>query len=125
MRVTLVRTGIEDGLSAPIPFHAIQQYAETVDSPDVVTTTLRAAIDFVISLEDRERAASASAPVPSADYLRQWKAEFGDQEPVRYPSSKLVSDEKAPEWGWFGESEDYDSRCMSHIERRIRKTFTD
>lgn len=123
MRVTLVRTGIEEGLSAPIPFHTIQQYAETVDSPDVVTTTLRAAIDFVIALEDRERAASTSTPVPPASYLRKWKAEFGDQEPVRYPSSKLVSDENASEWGWFGDSEDYDSRCMSGIERRIRGQF--
>ncbi|KAB5513276.1 hypothetical protein GE09DRAFT_634776 [Coniochaeta sp. 2T2.1] len=127
MRVSLVRTGIEDGLSAPIAFHAIQQQAgtEATDSPDVIATTLRAAIDFVIALQDRERAASTSAPAPSARYLRSWEYEFGDQEPVRYPSSLLVSDEKAAEWGWCGDSKDYGSRVMNMVEKRIRGTFTD
>ncbi|KAH8905277.1 hypothetical protein BR93DRAFT_777424 [Coniochaeta sp. PMI_546] len=125
MRVSLVRTGIEDGLSAPITFDIIQQQAETeaTDNLDIITTTLRVAIDFVIALEDQERGASTSAPAPSARYLRAWKNQFGDQEPVRYPTSRLVSDEKAVEWGWCGESKDYDSRAMTMIENRIRGTF--
>jgi len=125
IRVSLVRTGIEDRLSAPITFDTIQQQAETeaTDNLDIITTTLRAAIDFAIALEDRERAASTSAPVPSAGYLRSWKYEFGDQEPVPYPSSRLVSDEKAAELGWCGESKDYDSHAMNMVEKRIRGTF--
>lgn len=128
IRVSLVRTGIEDGLSAPITFSTIQQQAGTdaTDSPNTITTTLRAAIDFVIALEDRERAASAFiTPGPSARYLWCWERDFGDQEPVRYPSSTFVSDENAAEWGWCGDSVDYDSRAMNGIERRIRRMFTD
>jgi len=55
------------------------------------------AIDFVIALEDWERAASTSAPALSARYLRTWEYDFCDQAPVRYPSSGLVSDEEAAE----------------------------
>ncbi|OIW35668.1 hypothetical protein CONLIGDRAFT_639926 [Coniochaeta ligniaria NRRL 30616] len=102
-----------------------QPVTEATDSPDVITTTLRAAIDFVIALEDRECAASTSAPAPSAGYPRFWEDNFGDQEPVHYPSSRLVSDEKAAVWGWRGDSKDYDSRAMNMVQKRIRGTFPD
>lgn len=127
IRVSLVRTGIEEGLSAPITFHTFQQQAgtESTDSPDTITTTLQPAVDFIIALEDRERAASIFTTVPNSDYLRYWKSCFGDQESVCYPSSRLVSDEKAAEWGWCGDSEDKDSRAMNQWERRIRRTSTD
>ncbi|KAK3314306.1 hypothetical protein B0H66DRAFT_537553 [Apodospora peruviana] len=119
MRVSLVRTGIEDGLSAAVTFDTIhqQQVAAGTEAtatgsggPDVITTRLRVAIDFVIALEDQERAAvSTCTTAPSAGYLQFWESaveevkeqedDFDDQEPVRYPSSRLVSDEKAAKWG--------------------------
>jgi len=126
IRVSLVRIGIEDRLSVPITLNTIQQYAEVTASPNVITTTLQVTIDFNITLEDRERATSTSTPVlPSPSYLGSWEHDFGDQEPVRYPSSTLVSDKNAAEWGWCGDSKYYDSRVMDMVEMRIRGTITD
>ena len=84
-----------------------------------------AAIDFVIALEDRERSTPTCALALYTDYLWQWKLQSGDQEPVQYPSSTVVSDEKAAEWGWSGDSKDYDFRVMNQVEKRVRTMFAD
>lgn len=116
--VYLVRTGIEDGLSAPITFESIADKIENHlgDSRDVVKTTLETAVDFVMGLEAREAAVFGLQPDP--DVLAQTIADEEGDELLRTPSSKFVSDEKAQEWGWSGDGEDYDSRIMPQHERR-------
>ncbi|POR37234.1 Uncharacterized protein TPAR_02561 [Tolypocladium paradoxum] len=106
--VFLVRTGVEDGLGAPVTFEPIANkidgYAgETTRS---VRTTLETAIDFVIDLEAREAAVFRLQPDPIAawkhtcnDYgMKYWKWVRGD-EPLVGPSSKFVDTEKYPVWG--------------------------
>jgi hypothetical protein len=113
----------------PITFESIhgQQKVETTDSPDVVVTTLRAAVDFVMGLDNRERAAAAcggreSAPVPAPQewYIHAWKCDSGD-EPIIVPGSKIVSDGTAEALGWCGESQYQDSRVMVMREEQRRR----
>jgi hypothetical protein len=57
------------------------------------------------TLEDGERAAVTCSP----HHLRTtWipGAAVGDQERFLYPSSRFVSDEKAADWRWCGDSKD-------------------
>lgn len=121
--VFLVRTGIEDGLSAPSTFESIADNIDghTGESRSAIKTTLETAIDFVISLEAREAAAFGLQPDPVAAWepsarnvSRECKEILGD-ELLMGPSSKFVDIEKHPEW--TGSGEDYDSRIMADFKR--------
>lgn len=131
MRVSMVRTGVVDGLSAPITFESIlgQGEVEASHDPDVVITTLRTAVDFVLALDNRERAAardgmqSALVPAPEEWYTRHWKSYLGN-EPVIFPSAKLVSDEKAEEYGRCGGFPAWDDMMVRMEERARRNNWT-
>lgn len=122
--VLLVRTGIEERLSAPITFESIVDKVDVgVDSGSTVRTTLETAVDFVMSLEAREAAAFGLQPDPiaawesvSKDITRWWKEYLGD-EPVVGPSSTFVDSSMCSEWGGFGE--EYESRMMAMDESRV------
>ncbi|KPM42375.1 hypothetical protein AK830_g4195 [Neonectria ditissima] len=94
--VLLVRTGVEEGLSAPITFEGI---AGGSASARYVETTLEKAADFVMSLEAREAAVFGLQPDPEAaweSYLKGRKYWMGPYEldiadgPIAGPSSKFV-----------------------------------
>jgi hypothetical protein len=117
MIVSLVRTGVEDGLSAPISFDSI----ETIDMVELVATspnsgvqavrtTLKVAIAFVKDMEQREvkvfgprpdpveackggRAGYLWSPDPSmrVAHMYGWRS---DWEPLEYPSSRWVDTTK-------------------------------
>ncbi|KAI0157156.1 hypothetical protein GGR52DRAFT_565506 [Hypoxylon sp. FL1284] len=122
--VFLVRTGIEDGLSAPVTFDSIADKIDghTGEAGSATKTTLETAIDFVMGLEAREAAAFGLQPDPVAawknelTYVRgDWKEILGD-ELLMGPSSKFVDTAKYPEWR--GEGEDYESDIMVVWEQR-------
>lgn len=121
--VFLVRTGIEDGLSAPITFESIADKIDghTGEARSATKTTLETAVDFVISLEAREAAAFGLHPdpiaawEPSSGYVpRAWKEIVGDELLIG-PSSRFVDTEKYPEWA--GDGEEQESRLMAHHEQ--------
>ncbi|KAK0614117.1 hypothetical protein B0T14DRAFT_570091 [Immersiella caudata] len=68
LRVLLIRTGVEEGLSAPISFEPIahQIYALPHGSHGeiAVETLLDTAVDFILNLEEREVAAFGLQPDP-------------------------------------------------------------
>lgn len=70
MPVLIVRTGIEDGLSAPITFESIAPYLGMVVSSgakgviSAVETDLETAVGFLMDLEQREIAAFGLQPDP-------------------------------------------------------------
>ncbi|KAK0747562.1 hypothetical protein B0T21DRAFT_354606 [Apiosordaria backusii] len=103
--VFLVRTGVEEDLSAPIDFQVIPQdkilTPATELKENVIKVTLETAVDFVSALEAREAAAVG---------LRLDPALFGGS------TSHLVDMEKYPKWD--GRGEEYDRRIMTHHEER-------
>lgn len=126
--VFLVRTGVEEGLSAPITFDGIEDRIDgnfVDETGNTVLTTLETAIDFVMNLEAREAAEFGLQPEPVAawkphlDHLErtapEWKAIVGE-ELLLGPGSKFVDTDKYPEW--TGSGKDHDSRIMVLEERR-------
>ncbi|KAI0008462.1 hypothetical protein F4779DRAFT_586939 [Xylariaceae sp. FL0662B] len=122
--VFLVRTGIEDGLSAPITFETIADKidGDAGEAENIVKTTLETAVDFVISLEAREAATLGLHPDPVVAWERSlehvppsWKEILGD-ELLTGPSSKFIDSKKYPEWAGAGEDEE--ARIMVHHERQ-------
>jgi len=114
--VVLFRTGIEDGLHAPISFKSIAPATE-----NAVLTTLETAVDFVMALEAREAAVFGIWPDPTA--IAKIKTDENGNELTRQPSSQWVSDEKAAEWGWLGRGRQYDDKQAATLERRGRGTY--
>ncbi|POR34223.1 Uncharacterized protein TPAR_05552 [Tolypocladium paradoxum] len=116
--VFLVRTGVEDGLSAPISFKAIASKIDGYagEARSAVRTTLETAIDFVMDLEAREAAIFGLQPDPALmpENVRFWKEALGD-EPIIGPSSSFVDPEKYP---WAGNGESYESWVMAQQELR-------
>ncbi|KAL2023598.1 hypothetical protein VTK56DRAFT_1755 [Thermocarpiscus australiensis] len=118
LSVLIVRTGVEDGLSAPISFdsiaHQISGFACGPHGSTAVETTLGTAVDFVMDLEKREVAAFGPRPDPVAStkgledgcfrgpiVLDQARRLGWGDEPLVGPSSRWVDPEKYPEWtGW-------------------------
>jgi hypothetical protein len=129
MPVCLVRTGVEDGLSTPITLESLDNAIDIYpDKPGhAIQVTLETAIDFVMDLEARERAAfglqrgSLGASEVHPLIKRGWESFFGD-EPVPASSSEYVSDERAKEWGWCGSGEEYDSKMAVEYEKRTFRT---
>ena len=99
--VYLVRTGVEDDLSAPISVDAevATQKMEYV-SENVVETKLEAALDFILALEARETAAFGIQPDPAS--VAKPPRDKKDRKLTKLPSTQWVSDEKVAEWGWCG-----------------------
>ncbi|KAK7425898.1 hypothetical protein QQZ08_007612 [Neonectria magnoliae] len=119
--VLLVRTGVEEGLSAPITFEGMAGAGDDSDSAYYINTTLETAVDFVMSLEAREAAALGLQPDPKAAWEsshRHWMGlydEYLGDEPVTGPSSKFVDVKKYTAWGGRGKCQD---RCSSITEER-------
>lgn len=128
--VLLVRTGVEQGLSAPITFQGVAGAGDDSDSSYYIKTTLETAVDFVMALEAREAAVFGLRPSPEASwesYLRRrrgWspheEKDFGD-EPVIGPSSKFVDSKKYATWGGEGRRQDRVEREMEERLLRWRK----
>jgi len=113
--VLLVRTGIEEGLSAPITFESIADkiggYLHNGEPQMTVMTTLETAIDFAIGLENREREAfgrQANADEVPAYYKEEWQRQWPDV-PLPGPSSQWVDTTQDSEWSGNGE------RCDSYV----------
>lgn len=100
--IFLFRTGVEEGLSAPISFHAeLAANKMKFISENVVQTNVEVAVDFIMALEAREEAVFGIQPDP-ASVVRVPMDEEGN-ELTRLPSTQWVSDERAAEWGRGGE----------------------
>jgi hypothetical protein len=128
MPVLLVRTGEEQGLSAPISFDSIRDHASSYGGNDrAVKTTLETAVDFVVGLEAREAAVFGLQPDPAAAAEAEgfivdlWKECFPDDEPPRVSTARLVSDANAAQWGWCGDGRSMDDRVMVQIEQRTAR----
>ncbi|KAF7561540.1 hypothetical protein G7046_g2600 [Stylonectria norvegica] len=114
MPVLLVRTGIEEGLSAPITFEslAVKTDGQAWGTISTVKTTLEAAIDFVISLEAREAAVFGLQPDPATAWHRDTvycsaeEREILGDKILDGPSSRFVDTEKYTEWSGAGEQQD-------------------
>lgn len=100
--VFLIRTGVEDGLSAPITFDAISDsIISRVDGvgAGAVQTTLETAIDFIIGLEEREVTVFGFQPNPLASW-QPWPELLADcgippgDEYLHGPTSKFVDANK-------------------------------
>lgn len=113
--VLLVRTGVEQGLSAPITFQGLAGAGGNSDSAYYIKTALETAVDFVMALEAREAAVFGLQPDPKAAF-ESWKEslicgmglyeeDLGD-EPVIGPSSKFVDVNKYSTWGGHGRCQD-------------------
>jgi hypothetical protein len=99
--VYLVRTGVEDGLSAPVSFDAeLASRRMKYVAENVVETKLEAALDFIMALEARETAFFDVQPEP-ASVVEPPRDKKG-RKLTNLPSTQWVSDEKAAEWGWCG-----------------------
>ncbi|KAH7109941.1 hypothetical protein EDB81DRAFT_849259 [Dactylonectria macrodidyma] len=125
----LVRTGVEEGLSAPITFEGI---AGTEDSSSkfYIRTTLKTAVDLVMSLEAREAATFGLQPSPEVAFeedkrasrggLVRYQEDLGD-DPVLGPSSKFVDGSKYIGWGGFGRQFDKMQGLIEERELRRQK----
>ncbi|KAF4509614.1 hypothetical protein G6O67_003766 [Ophiocordyceps sinensis] len=108
--VTIVRTGIEDGLSEPLTFEPIADKITSYLSHGAVRCSLETAIDFVMLLEAREAAAFGLNPDPAA----VWKMMFDGRiyktlrptEPTIGPSSRFVDTSQITKWSGPGENWD-------------------
>ncbi len=121
LSVLVIRTGVEEGLSAPISFdpiaHQISAFFHGSHCETAVKTALDTAVDFVMDLEEREMAAFGLRPDPVASTrgledgcfrgpsfrhkaIRLGWARWGD-DPLVGPSSQWVDLEKYEEKpGW-------------------------
>jgi hypothetical protein len=121
LSVLVIRTGVEEGLSAPISFdpiaHQISAFSHGSHGETAVETALDTAVDFVMDLEEREVAAFGLRPDPVASTrgledgcfqgpsfrhkaTRLGWARWGD-DPLVGPSSQWVDLEKYEEKpGW-------------------------
>lgn len=114
--VYLVRTGVEEGLSAPISFDAeLAAYRMKSISDNVVETTLEAAVDFIMALEAREVAVFS---IPTEPGLHREGHEL-----TRLPSTQFVSDEKVAEWGWCGKGRKATEVMAANWERRTFDSY--
>ncbi|KAK0642081.1 hypothetical protein B0T16DRAFT_420997 [Cercophora newfieldiana] len=118
-RVYLVRTGINEELSAPVSFRdevAAKRMKYVPGSRNVVETTLEHATDFILALESRQDSIFGVRPDPAsvAEIL------FDDEgkELTRTPTSQWVSDKRAAEWGWVGRGKMFDEEHAVNWERR-------
>ncbi|KAH6617559.1 hypothetical protein F5144DRAFT_499234 [Chaetomium tenue] len=105
--VYLVRTGVEDDLSAPFSFDTeVAAQKMKYVSENVVETNLEAAVDFIMALEGRETAVFGIQPDP-ASIMEPPRDEKG-RKLTTLPNTQWVSDEKAAEWGWCGQGQWFD-----------------
>ncbi|KAK3311093.1 uncharacterized protein B0T15DRAFT_548299 [Chaetomium strumarium] len=77
--VYLVRTGVEEGLSAPISFDSISDKVEPQEAEGVVKTNLETAIDFVMALDAREEASFGPQPDLLGIAARHYRDEGADK----------------------------------------------
>lgn len=138
LSVLVIRTGVEDGLSAPIIFDLITEDLRkdillgSDGKISAVETTLKSAVDFLLGLEQREVMAFGLRPDPiestrnlESGFLGQWgkgllcKAkDLGwneDWEPLEGPSSSWVDTEKHPTWS--GPGADIDNSMTLYANR--------
>ena len=137
LSVVIVRTGIEDGLSAPITFDSIaDKITKSLDSASgearAVQTTLETATTFLMELEQREIAAFGMRPDPvtstkglesgyllGRDELLRRARRLGwtdDMGLLEGPSSNWVDETLYPVWS--GIAAVYDSGWMDFLEKK-------
>ncbi|KAK4067333.1 uncharacterized protein Triagg1_7776 [Trichoderma aggressivum f. europaeum] len=140
--VLLVRTGTEEGLSAPISFEPIADKITNVvqrtnNGEAVVQVTLETAVDFIMSMDKREIAALGHQPDPilstrnlgdgglyGPSILHNAQSMGWGDEELRGPSSTWVDTERYPEWSGEGAITDGIIRRLEdgvHEEIRTRK----
>lgn len=123
--VLLVRTGVEDGLSAPVTFEAIvgKPDSHVDESSNIARTTLETAIDFVMDLEAREAVAFGLQPDPVISWdpifysFDNWEKRWGI--PLAGPSSRFVDTDKHPVWSGLGQHLDSNAMVI-HEQRNLR-----
>ncbi|KAK0613531.1 hypothetical protein B0T14DRAFT_499001 [Immersiella caudata] len=115
--VYLIRTGVEDRLSAPISFDSIPVKTQVhPDDPNLIKTTLESAVDFMMAMESRETAFLGPPP------WRNPKIDFAGEEQPEGPSTKWVSVENAQKWGWAGAGRrGYDWFCSSRVPNTMAR----
>lgn len=135
--VYLAVTGVEDGLSAPIPLNSVEQdpwklIYDQEGSLRAVCTTLETAYNFIKELQCREEAAFGLRPDPVKDskglragYLSTaagmlslarelgWQSEW---EPLEYPSSRWADNDTNLIRKWEGGGERWDRVMRSQEE---------
>ncbi|KAL6894731.1 hypothetical protein GGI43DRAFT_386325 [Trichoderma evansii] len=99
--VTIVRTGVENGLSSPITFESIVDKIYEYTGENAIKTTLETAIDFVMGLETRETRAFGLQPDPTASWnpdvcLYQWR-DLMPYDQLIGPTTRFVDTEKNPQ----------------------------
>lgn len=119
--VTIIRTGVEDGLSAPIDFDSIADSSTVIKGlgAGAVRTTLETAITFVMDLEARETTAFGLQPDPVTSWESGWlegRWTCLNQEPPHGPSSGWVDTSRIVTWAGCGEK--FDSVYMNMYEDR-------
>lgn len=92
LSVLLIRTGVEEGLSAPISFdpiaHKIQNFIYSSGGKMAAQMTLETAVEFVISLENREIAAFGYQPSPAVSTQELYDACISDID-IMYQAREL------------------------------------
>ncbi|KAI0546523.1 hypothetical protein F4679DRAFT_598600 [Xylaria curta] len=132
--VLIVRTGTEEGLSAPISLDSITNYGEKLaEDPRKETramrTTLETAVTFLMDLERRETAAFGLRPDPVAS-TKDLKSGYFSREEVlkRIPSKWEIPEGPSSQWvdreiytTWSGRGADYDANWMNQLETIYRR----
>ncbi|KAM7206375.1 hypothetical protein V8F20_002724 [Naviculisporaceae sp. PSN 640] len=134
MPVFLLRTGVEEGLSAPVTFDSlgdrIDASSPSYSSKDgnTIRVTLETAIDFILTLEAREMVVFGTRPDPAIT-CRERPASIAifDEatqdyvaKPVEGPSHEWVDIDKHPDWIPAATNEEisFPERSMRDEERR-------
>lgn len=83
--ILIARTGVEDGLSAPVTFDSIaDEIEDLVKDPSggirAVKTTLQTAVTFLLALQLRETRAFGPSPDPAAYATKCWNGWFSGEE---------------------------------------------
>lgn len=137
--VLIVRTGVEDGLSAPIRLDSISENLRicVLSGSDgeisAVETSLETAVSFLMDLEQREIAAFGLRPDPvestrnlengyvdTREGLMEVAEELGwteDMQPLEGPSSTWVDTEIYPTWSGLG------AEAEAFVEYQMNASF--
>ncbi|KAJ4252829.1 hypothetical protein NW762_010735 [Fusarium torreyae] len=128
IKVLVMATGQQKGLSAPINFALMTEKVKSVKYTGLsgVETDLETAIDFVMALERREEAVFGQQPDPFAAARSLGPAFYKESQDyadrlgwtggtIVGPSSRWVSDKRFPTWTGFGTR--FDTVSMTYQER--------
>lgn len=142
--VLLIRTGIEEGLSAPISFdpiaHKISSFLYSPCGKAAAQVTLETAVEFIMSLESREVAAFGYQPSPAVssqelddtciadlDIMHEARKFGWGDEPLVGPSSQWVADPEESitwetDWNWADNHHFFSTSYMLEAAVRLENS---